>query len=166
MNKGSGGLPKRAGRRDRTIQEQRHDAYKAKGKPQEPTACPQCGVLFQRGRWVWGEKPSRAREVLCPACRRINDQYPAGEVTVTGTFYAGHRAEVLALARNEEAREKAEHPLARIMQVRDADGGAVIATTDTHLARRIGEALHHAYQGELDLQYGADQQFVRAKWTR
>jgi len=42
----------------------------------------------------------------------------------------------------------------------------VISTTDTHLPQRIGEALHHAYQGELHLRYSKDQQFIRVLWVR
>jgi hypothetical protein len=52
------------------------------------------------------------------------------------------------------------------MGVRDEKDGVVIATTDIHLPRRIGEALRRAYQGELTLSYNRDQQFMRAKWVR
>ena len=33
-------------------------------------------------------------------------------------------------------------------------------------ARRIGDALKHAYHGELELQYEQGEQFVRVTWTR
>ena len=42
----------------------------------------------------------------------------------------------------------------------------VITTTDTHLPRRIGEALSHAYHGTLDLQYADEDQLIRVNWTR
>ncbi len=154
------------GRGDRRVQAKRHDTYKARRKPRGTTVCPSCGAVFQKGRWTWTAKPPKARAATCPACRRIKDHYPAGELTVAGPFYAAHRAEVLSLARNEEAGEKAEHPLARIMGVRDEKEGVVIETTDVHLPRRIGEALRRAYQGELTLSYNRDQQFMRAKWVR
>lgn len=38
-----------------------------------------------------------------------------------------------------------EHPLSRIMGIERRPEGLVISTTDTHLPRRIGEALKHAY---------------------
>ncbi|WP_447974678.1 BCAM0308 family protein [Nitrospira sp. Kam-Ns4a] len=156
----------RLARRDRAVQEWRHDTYSTKRKPPLPTACPQCGALFQKGRWSWSARPPQVHEALCPACRRINDHYPAGEVTLGGDFFAAHRAEILALVRNEEAREKAEHPLARIMRIEETEGGAVITTTDVHLARRLGEALRRSYQGTLELRYNEDQQFVRVTWSR
>lgn len=166
MNQGTGRGAGSRGRGDRRVQEKQHDTYKATRKPQGTTACPQCGAVFQKGRWAWTAKPPKARAAVCPACQRIKDRYPAGELTVDGPFYAAHRAEVLAVARHAEAVEKAEHPLARIMGVQDQGEGIVVLTTDMHLARRIGEALRHAYQGELAIQYKDGQQFLRAKWTR
>jgi hypothetical protein len=44
--------------------------------------------------------------------------------------------------------------------------GLVISTTDTHFPRRIGEALKHAYHGELELHYNQDEDFVRITWLR
>lgn len=158
-------MPREA-RRDRTIQESRHDTYRARGKLREPTACPQCGAVFHKGRWTWGERPPRAHEALCPACQRMNDQLPAGQLSVRGSFLTQHKTEILGLARNAEAQAKAEHPLSRIMTVEEQEDALVIATTDTHLPQRIGEALHHAYHGELDIHYSRDQQFIRVTWRR
>jgi hypothetical protein len=52
------------------------------------------------------------------------------------------------------------------MAIESRSEGVVISTTDTHLPRRIGEALKHAYLGELELHYDQDEQFVRVTWTR
>jgi hypothetical protein len=70
------------------------------------------------------------------------------------------------VARNEEKTAKAEHPLRRIMAIEEHPDRLVITTTDTHLPRRIGEALSHAYHGTLDLQYADDDQLIRVNWTR
>lgn len=156
----------REARRDRTVQEARHDTYQLRGKLPEPTVCPQCNAVFHKGRWMWGERPTGAHEESCPACRRIHDRYPAGEVSVRGLFFTEHKAEIMGVIHNQETREKAEHPLSRIMKIDEEKDGVVVSTTDTHLARRIGEALHHAYHGEFTLQYSEDQQFVRAHWAR
>lgn len=153
-------------RRDRLVQENRHDAYKARHKLPEPTVCPQCGAVFHEGRWQWGEKPAGAHEEMCPACHRIQDEFPAGYVTVSGAFFQDHREEVLNLVSNEEAREKAEHPLKRIMNIEDQDDGVQITTTDIHLARGIGDALHHAYQGELEYHYNEHENLLRVVWER
>jgi NMD protein affecting ribosome stability and mRNA decay len=153
-------------RRDRLIQEFRHDPYQAKIKLTEPTVCPQCGAVFHHGRWEWAPKPSGAHEQVCPACRRIHDEFPAGFVTLAGGFLNEHRDEILHLIRNEGERFKAEHPLKRIMAVAEEDGGVLVTTTDIHLARDIGEALHHAYQGELEFHYNEEDNLLRVHWQR
>lgn len=156
----------REARKDRIVQEYEHDAYKSRGKPVEPTVCTGCGAVFQEGRWTWASRPSGAHEETCPACHRINDRYPAGVLTLTGRFLDAHGEEAQNLARNEEAREKAEHALHRIMGIDVAKGRIVISTTDQHLARRIGEALHHAYGGDLDFHYVEGEKFLRVNWNR
>ncbi len=152
--------------RHRTIQEYQHDTYKLKGKLKEPAVCPQCGAVFHKGRWTWGARPVQAHEAVCPACHRINDKYPKGLVTLKGEFFNAHREELLNVVRNAEQKEKAEHPLSRIMSVEDKDEDTVIATTDTHLPRRIGEALSHAHHGDLSFHYDEGEQFIRVNWTR
>lgn len=153
-------------RRDRMVQEYQHDTYKQRGKLKEPSVCSQCGAVFHKGRWTWGERPAKAHETLCPACHRINDKYPQGMLILSGPYLATNRTEILNLARNEEAREKKEHPLARIMGIEERPEGTVITTTDAHLPRRIGEALHRAYDGDFSFHYDEGEQFVRARWTR
>jgi NMD protein affecting ribosome stability and mRNA decay len=153
-------------RRDRLVQNERHDAYKAKHKLPEPTVCPNCGAVFHAGRWQWLDRPAQAHEEMCPACHRIHDAYPAGFVTAGGPFFMEHREELLHLVKNEEARAKAEHPLKRIMNVEEQDDGILITTTDIHLARGIGEALHHAYQGELEYHYNEQENLLRVVWQR
>ncbi|MDD5328360.1 MAG: BCAM0308 family protein [Sulfuricella sp.] len=153
-------------RRDRLIQEFRHDAYQARLKPAEPTSCPICGAVFHEGRWQWAPKPAGAHKELCPACHRIQDELPAGFVTLSGPFLQEHREELLNLVKNEEARAKAEHPLERIIKIEDEDGGILITTTEIHLARDIGEALHHAYKGELEFHYNAQEDLLRVVWER
>ena len=153
-------------RRDRTIQEHVHNTYRLREKLREPSVCPQCGVVFHKGRWGWNARPPGAEEVLCQACHRINDHYPQGLIRLTGPFFAEHKDEVLNAVRNQEAQERAEHPLSRIMSIRDEAGDAVVETTDVHLPRRIGEALHHAYHGALTFHYDEDEQFIRVQWSR
>ncbi len=153
-------------RRDRTIQESRHDTYKTKGKLPEPTLCLQCGAVYHKGRWTWGTKPPKANETLCPACERIKDKYPAGWLTLKGSFLKDHREEILGVARNAEKQEKAEHPLSRIMAIKEQAETIEISATDTHLPQHIGEALHDAYEGELTIQYSKDDQHIRVTWAR
>ena len=153
-------------RLDRQIEETVHDPYKERHKPPEPAVCPTCGVVFEHGRWHWKAKPASAQEHVCPACRRVKDEYPAGYVSLEGDFLREHRDELLHLVRNEEKRAKDEHPLERIMDIRQDGDKTVVTTTDLHLARRIGDALHHAYQGNLEIKYSPDEYLVRVYWSR
>ena len=154
-------------KRDRSVRARKHDQYKAKGKLREPSVCRECKAVYHKGRWMWGPVPSESQEVMCPACERIRDRAPSGVLLLTGEFVAKHRDQVLGLASNEEARLKAEHPLARIIKIEDqteAPEGLVITTTDPHLARRIGEALHHAHRGTVTCRYEENEDLLRANW--
>ncbi|MGV1098887.1 BCAM0308 family protein [Thiovibrio sp. JS02] len=153
-------------RRDRLIQEKRHDAYKEWEKWPEPTVCPECRALFLGGRWSWEAAPPGAKEKVCPACQRIADAFPAGLIEIQGAFHVQHWQEIHNLLRNTENLEKSEHPMERIMTIAEQDGGHEVTTTGIHLARRIGEALKHSYQGELDLAYGDGEQSLRVTWRR
>ncbi|OGI42622.1 MAG: ATPase [Candidatus Muproteobacteria bacterium RIFCSPHIGHO2_01_FULL_65_16] len=153
-------------RRDRLIREHEHDTYKLRAKPQEPTVCNECGAVYHKGRWQWLAAPAGAHRALCPACHRIHDRYPGGYLTLGGPFLQQHRDEILHLARNVEAREKAEHPLRRIMTLDAQDDDVMITTTDMQMARAIGDAVHHAYHGELDYQYTDEANILRVSWRR
>ena len=83
-----------------------------------------------------------------------------------GDFLAQHESELIQLVRNLEKKEKAEHPLKRIMDIAKEDGGLLVTTTDVHLAHGIGEALHHAYKGELDSHYNPEEKLLRVHWRR
>jgi len=152
--------------RDQLFQELVHDSYKAGRKLREPTRCPDCGAVYEKGRWIWGTAPAAAHEVRCPACHRIHDRFPAGFLTLKGAFLHAHRDEILQLMRNHEAKEKAEHPLQRIMAVSEESGGVTVTTTDAHLARDLAQALHKAYKGELEFHYNKADNLLRAAWSR
>ncbi len=133
-------------RRDRLIRERVHDPYKSRLKPAENAHCPQCGAVFQGGRWTWNEPPEGAREETCQACHRANDDYPAGTVTISGDFVDAHLGEILDIVRKQEHLAKGEHPLHRIMSISEQPEQIAIKTTDLHLPRRIGKSLSDAYQ--------------------
>lgn len=158
--------PFAAERRDRLIREREHDPYKVRAKLPDPTACPECGAMYRDGRWTWGAPPADANREVCPACQRIRDEYPAGILTLSGSFWREHQDELLGLARNVEEREKGEHALKRIMAVREEGDEIVITTTDAGLVRNIGDALHDAYEGELDYEYTDAENLLRVTWHR
>ncbi|MDE2094579.1 MAG: ATPase [Burkholderiales bacterium] len=148
------------------MEERRHDAYRADHKPPEPTACPRCHASYHAGRWQWTVAPGGAHEELCPACRRIRDEFPAGYLTIEGEFFRAHRDELMRLVEHRAEQVKAEHPLQRVMAIDETADGVLVTTTDTHLARGLGEALHHAHQGELKFHYEDAQDLLRVHWKR
>lgn len=153
-------------RKDRLIRERFHDPYKMVSKPPEPCICPVCKAVFKGGRWQWLKSwPEKAREEICQACRRIRDAYPAGILILNGSLVTTHLAELMNLARNQEADERAEHPLHRILRVSRRHGTVTICTTDIHLPERIGKALRRAYKGRFEINHEKQGCFVRACWT-
>ncbi|MBX3616282.1 BCAM0308 family protein [Nitrosomonas sp.] len=153
-------------RHDAIFKERVHDSYKIKEKLPEPTVCPHCDAVFHNGRWQWLAAPANAHQHNCPACQRILDHYPAGFITLKGEFFRSHRDEILHLVQNFEKKEKSEHPLQRIISTEKQNDSFLITTTDIHLARGIGEAIHDAYQGELDFHYNQAENLLRVHWSR
>ena len=153
-------------RRDRMDEERVSDPYRSRGKWKEPTTCPECNAIFHHGHWQWGAAVPGAEQHLCPACQRIRDRVPAGELTLSGPFFAQHREEIMHLVRNTEAKARAEHALERIIEVKEAGDRTVVTFTGSHLTHGIGEALRHAYHGELDTRYTDEGDLLRAAWSR
>lgn len=153
-------------RKDRLLKENRHDVYQERSKWRENSQCTECGALYVNGRWTWQEAPPLISKTVCPACRRIVDRYPAGHLEIKGPFLAEHRDEILNLVRNVEIQEKNEHPLERIIAITTKTSYIRVTTTGTHVARRIGNALSHAYKGELSFQYANSDKIIRVFWQR
>ncbi len=154
------------GRKDRLIKEKRHDVYQERSKWPENSRCTECGALYVNGRWTWQEAPAQSYDLVCPACRRIKDRYPAGYLEIKGPFFVEHETEILNLITNVETQEKTEHPLERIIATTRKNSLWLVTTTGAHIARRIGEALFRAYKGELTFQYIEEDKVIRVSWQR
>lgn len=85
---------------------------------------------------------------------------------LSGAFFIAHRDEILGLVRNHEERAKLEHPLQRILKIEDQADGVLVTTADIHLARKIAEALHDAFKGELEFHYNEEESLLQVKWSR
>lgn len=158
--------PKRRVRRGNVLlKEKVHDPYRSTVKQRTPARCDGCGATYRNGRWTWDRLPN-ASPTRCPACRRADDRYPAGELTLTGDFLAEHASEALHLIDNVARAEKREHPLHRVMSVDRTPERIVVTTTDIHLPRRLGHAFESSWGGELATHYDEEGHFLRVRWTR
>lgn len=139
----------------------------------ENTVCKHCGSVYTAERWyLKGQVPADkvfhtiASTTVCPACRKQSDRVPGGIVTLKGAFLSNHSEEILNLIRNESVKAQTGNPLERIMDMQSAEDEMVITTTNEKLAQRIGRAVHKAYSGEIDYQFGEDTKQARVNWHR
>ena len=156
----------RANRKEPNLSAHREDSYKAVAKMPDPTACPRCHATYLKGRWTWRAAPADAASHTCPACLRIEDDFPAGYVTLKGPFLTAHREDVLNLVNARAQRAREDHPMQRVIGMVDVSQGILVTTTDAHLARGIAVAVHEAFKGTLALNFSRDENLVRATWTR
>jgi NMD protein affecting ribosome stability and mRNA decay len=134
--------------------------------PKASKVCSNCGAIYSNGRWSWKEIINTFKETTCPACKRINDNYPAGFVEIKGRFYSEHEKEISNLIMNMEKLERKERPLERIMKFKPEKSKATLTTTGIHIARRIGEALSRSYQGNFSFRYLDGEKIIRVFWDR
>ena len=155
-------------RRDRLLKQPRSDVYRSDRKLSDPTLCKVCGAVFTAGRWQWLDAlPEAADETRCPACQRIHDRLPAGFLTLSGEFFETHREEIMHLVHHHVERQRLQHPLQRIIETRALEAGGIeISFTEYHLPKGVGEAVRHAYQGELQITFAEAEGQERVSWQR
>ncbi len=136
--------------------------------------CERCGAVYYRRRWALATTriagapayPPPATTV-CPACRATAEGRGRGELRVGGGFLAAHAPEIDALIRNEEARAAEVNPLARIVRWdRNAPDALSVVTTTEHLAKRLGQALHKAFDGSVEYHFSHETKAGCVIWTR
>lgn len=135
----------------------------------EPTVCPRCGLLYKNGRWQTGDLEEDELEVNrshCPACRREIDRIPGGVIRLSGGYLVEHHDEILNIVRNQAASAAENRPLQRIMWIEEKEDATEIATTNGHLATRIGKAIVGACKGSLTIKRGREDQLTRVYWER
>jgi len=134
----------------------------------DDTVCPECGAVVLKGKWTWGEPLRKAdvSSIVCPACQQIKADYAGGILTLSGSFLAAHREDILNRVRNVESEEKKDHPLQRIMRIIDKGEEIEIRATSEHLMARMGKALKSDFNGELELSFIEDENLARAHWRR
>lgn len=144
------------------------DMYIPRLEPKGVVQCSGCGAFHYRRHWTltpprrFGREPLVDLE-LCPACRKIRDRFPGGEVILRGVR-ATNREEITKILRNEEARARAKNPLERIMTMHAANGGWRIETTTEKLAQRLGRSLKKARGGGVVYKWRHNNKFLRVLW--
>jgi NMD protein affecting ribosome stability and mRNA decay len=137
----------------------------------EPTICPTCGLVYHKKRWVRDENllqsvSTTAEKHKCPACRKIEEHYVMGLVSITGTFFPTIKNEIINIIHNQEKKEIIRNPLARIISLNNKDNTIMVETTNDNLAIAIGKALERSHGGELNINYASNEQFARVNWHR
>lgn len=136
--------------------------------------CKGCGAMYAKRRWSLAATPlaqnlraiAAPERTLCPACRQVANGQFAGEVRVSGTFAAAHRAEVERLIRNEVRRASEDNPLGRIVRLDRLPEGFRVRTTTEHLAKRLGQSLHKAFRGKVRYRFSEENKFAHVTWSR
>jgi hypothetical protein len=143
-----------------------HGDYRSDHKSPEAATCRQCHASVHNGSWQWLKTPTVSAEILCPACQRIRDDFPAGFVSIEGDFFQKHRVELMYMVQTQSTRATAADPLRRLMRAHDTPGGVMFTTTDTHLAMEIGDALHDAFGGHIRFSFADGHELLRVHWKR
>ncbi len=161
------------------------DPYSMKGAPKGLLECPDCHATYFRKRWSFPGRPTTGtraggaraafpkkptkefmipQEYVCPACRKLRDGYAEGYLTIHWPNWDQHKAEVLGLIHNEEARAARNNALERIMTIRTRPDGADIETTTDHFAQSLGKHLNRAFKGKVRYRWGHREKLARIEW--
>ena len=144
------------------------DMYLPRLDPKGVIQCTGCGAFYYRRHWTLtpllgfsGQMHSHL--FFCPACRKMHDRFPGGELTLRGVEVE-NRGEIARILRNEESRAREKNPLERIMRMDAANGGWRVETTTEKLAQRLGRSIKKARGGKLAYKWGHNNKFVRVVW--
>jgi hypothetical protein len=152
--------------RDKHAEAHTPDTHRMHKRAGGASKCPECGAICDKGRWSWSATFTEMRQLMCPACHRIHENVPAGEIIFDGDYLLNRRDEVVALLNHQAASEQRDHPLEKIMDIDAHPTHIVVHTTGSHMVRRIGVAMLHAHHGHLEISYRDDEGLLRAHWER
>ena len=146
------------------------DSYLPRRSPEGIFQCSGCGAFYARRRWTLTPPaefiaPVHAHPVYCPACRKMRERYPGGELHLLGVEM-GDRGEIARILRNEEERARQKNPLERIMRLQATNRDWRVETTTEKLAQRLGRSLRKARGGKLQYKWRHNNKFVRVYWEK
>lgn len=163
------------GRKDKMLDVKIHDPYMKKDAYTDPTICPTCGLVYHDKMWHNNKefveeikKKHNYDQKDCPACRKIKDDYPLGVLILQGSIINNTQkvTEIKNLIRHETEKEANSNPLARIFKVEEFPDRIEIKTTTEGLAKRLGNAIQKAFQGDLELVFSENDKFLRVIWKK
>lgn len=146
------------------------DPYLSKVEYEDKSVCRKCEAVYINKRWSVKEEHRQAAEggpkALCPACRKIKENYPSGYVTLKGAFLKDHKEEIVNLLKNKEERAMHINPLERIIDLDDKGDTLEVTTTTEKFAQRIGQMMKKTYKGEVEYKWSDDVKIARVTWSR
>jgi hypothetical protein len=146
--------------------EDEDDPYRAEFE--DGSCCSECGIVYVNKNWkLYAPQSLKKKTVICPACKKIKEQYYLGILELKGAFLQEHKQEIMNILKNEEERQRAKNALPRIGKIEESDGGKLIVyTTSVRLAYRLGKAVYNACKGDLTIKWSDGEHFTRVYWNR
>ncbi|MFI5305130.1 MAG: BCAM0308 family protein [Nitrospiria bacterium] len=149
------------------------ESYFPREGPNEPRQCSTCKAVYHHKRWYLKDD-SVAIELLkkpiemtiCPACRKTEDHFPGGVITLKGEYLALYKDQILHLIRNEEGRAKQVNPMEGIISIKDLGSSVEIHSTNERFAQKVAQAIKRAHKGEISYHWTHGDKFVRVEWQR
>lgn len=145
--------------------EEEDDPYRAEFD--DGSFCTECGIAYINKNWKLDAPDSyKKKSIICPACKKIKEQYYLGVLELKGKFLQEHKQEILNILKNEEARQRAKNALPRIAKIEEVDDALIVYTTSVRLAFRLGKAVYNACKGDLTIKWSDGEHFTRVYWSR
>jgi hypothetical protein len=146
------------------------DTYLPRRDPKGIIQCSGCGAFHYKRHWTLSlprgfTVPAPTHAIYCPACTKIRDRFPGGELHLRGVE-AADRSEIASILRNEEMRAREKNPLEQIMNMEASEGDWKVLTTTEKLAQRLGRSIKKARGGTVAYKWGHNNKFVRVVWEK
>lgn len=150
------------------------DPYLEQLPPRTTARCTRCGALYRNKRWELpqpaAKRPAGGQPallpVLCPACRKAQDHYANGVVTIRWPKDDATRRTILNLIKNQEAWGRQINPLERVVSIEADKDVVTVLTTNERLAQRIGRAMERAFHGKATFHWSREDKLLRVEWAR
>ncbi len=150
------------------------DPYLDLKQYKDPTICPSCNLIYHNKRWFFDDveykflvKNNNVTYKKCPACRKIEDNYPLALLEIYKSKLSDIELRDLQnLIKNEVKNEEGKNPLSRLIKVKEDGDKLIITTTTEFLGKKIAKAIDKTFHGNLHFSFSNGEKFIRISWTR